>query len=142
MRIEANDDIGTNHLVYPWYWFWDTNPWMEVITFVGPGLSEPRMWLNVSLTVGNTDLRLWIELMEVDEMEPFEVLSYDILPIGQMQYYRSYTFDHEFFEERSPHEPYLFVAKIELGRPDSAVLRGEIDHQLNYGDKDQDQRSQ
>lgn len=133
LEIELVNRLGSMYLTYPWYWFMEIDPWWEVITTIEPGLTEPTLWVNISLTLGNTMVKCWIELMEDDKMESFEILSYDVIPLGQMQYYRSHFFDKDFFAQREVHEPYFFLIRLELSDPESAIIEGEVAHELVFG---------
>jgi hypothetical protein len=132
LSIERVDEMGSTYLNYPWYWPLEDGDLYEPIVTIRNGLTEPTLWVNVSFTVSRTVVKCWIELVEEDKMETFEVVSYDVVPAGQMVYERSHYFNGDFFEEREYHEDYYFRIRLEFSYPDAAVLDGEVSYQLDF----------
>ncbi len=132
ISIERSDNMGSRQITYPWYWNIDIEPYRAIITTIEPGMSEPTCWINISISISNTLVKCWLELMEDDKGESFEILNYDVIPLGQNQYERSLRFDKDFFAERETRETYFFMIRLEISNSDSGTLEGDVSYEVIY----------
>jgi len=132
LSINRPNNEGDFTLVYPWYVPVEISPVMGIIDTILPGLTEPTMWINLSMTLGNTYVKFWLELQEEDKIEPFEVLDYDIIPVGSLQYSRTFFLDKDFFDLHENREPYFISIRMEIGNPDSGTMVCEVHSTLRY----------
>ena len=99
---------------------------------IDPGLTEPTLWLNLTISIQRTSLKYWIKLQEDDSSEPFEIVDYRYIPIGSLEGVISFHYDADFFEQREDRESYHFMIFAEPGDEENGSFDIEINYELRY----------